>query len=90
MSSPGSVTNWLSQLHAGDPAAAQKLWERRTPAWLSPTVTSIYEERAFDRMPILADPLEDTGCTSADVLGHCRGGGEHVPGCWAVDLVLGR
>jgi DNA-directed RNA polymerase specialized sigma24 family protein len=28
MSSPGSVTNWLTQLQAGDPAAAQKLWER--------------------------------------------------------------
>jgi DNA-directed RNA polymerase specialized sigma24 family protein len=28
MSSEGSVTNWISQLQAGDPVAAQKLWER--------------------------------------------------------------
>src|SRR5262249_18379904 len=64
------------------------------PAWRSSTVTSlaqaIYEKRAFDRLPILADALEDAGCDNADVLGHSRGGDEHVRGCWVVDLVLGR
>jgi len=63
-------------------------------AWRTATVTSlaqaIYEERAFDRMPIMADALEDAGCADADVLGHCRGDGEHVRGCWVVDLVLGK
>jgi hypothetical protein len=28
MSSEGSVTQWLGQLQAGDPAAVQPLWER--------------------------------------------------------------
>ena len=28
MSSDGSVTGWLGQLRAGDPAAVQPLWER--------------------------------------------------------------
>jgi hypothetical protein len=51
---------------------------------------AVYDERAFDRLPVLADALEDAGCTDADILGHCRGGGEHVRGCWAVDLVLGK
>jgi hypothetical protein len=63
-------------------------------AWNGGTVpklaAAIYEERAFDRLPVLADALEDAGCTDADVLGHCRGGGEHVRGCWVVDLVLGK
>jgi hypothetical protein len=63
-------------------------------AWRTTSVTalaqSIYDDRAFDRMPILADALEDAGCDNADILGHCRGGGEHVRGCWVVDLVLGK
>jgi DNA-directed RNA polymerase specialized sigma24 family protein len=31
MSAPGSATNWLIQLKGGDPAAAQRLWERYFP-----------------------------------------------------------
>jgi hypothetical protein len=51
---------------------------------------AIYEERDFERMPILADALEDAGCTDKTILAHCRGGGPHVRGCWVVDLILGR
>jgi hypothetical protein len=47
----------------------------------------IYDERAFDRLPILADALQDAGCDSEDILDHCRGPGPHVRGCWVVDLV---
>jgi len=64
------------------------------PAWLTSTVTSlaqaIYDQRAFDRMPVLGDALEDAGCTHADVLQHCRQPAEHVRGCWLVDALLGK
>jgi hypothetical protein len=64
------------------------------PRWRSETVVAlasgIYAERAFDRMPILADALEEAGCDHADILAHCRGDGPHVRGCWVVDLVLGK
>jgi hypothetical protein len=50
----------------------------------------IYDERAYERLPILADALEDAGCTDTDVLNHCRQGGEHVRGCFVLDLLLGR
>ncbi len=64
------------------------------PAWLTPKVvaiaTAIYADCAFDRMPILADALEEAGCGNADVLLHCRGAGPHVRGCWVVDLLLGK
>ncbi len=67
------------------------------PAWLSwndgtirKLAQTIYDARAFDRLPLLADALEDAGCTDADILGHCRGGGEHVRGCWVIDALLGK
>jgi hypothetical protein len=63
------------------------------PAWRTSTVVAlaegIYQDRAFDRLPILADALQDVGCDNADVLTHCRQPGEHVRGCWVVDLLTG-
>jgi hypothetical protein len=65
------------------------------PSWRTSDVMllaqGIYAERAFDRIPILADALQDAGCTSDDILGHCRDTSlKHVRGCWVVDLVLGK
>jgi hypothetical protein len=51
---------------------------------------AIYEERAFDRLPILADALEEAGCTDTEMLRHLRSGGPHARGCWAVDLLLAK
>jgi hypothetical protein len=63
-------------------------------AWISSTARqvaqAIYDDRDFDRMPILADALEDAGCTSEEVLAHCRGESPHVSGCWVVDWILGK
>jgi hypothetical protein len=63
------------------------------PTWLTSTVTALarqmYEARDFAAMPILADALQDAGCVHEDILGHCRGDGPHVRGCWVVDLLLG-
>jgi hypothetical protein len=64
------------------------------PSWLTHTVTAlakgIYDKRAFDRLPILADAPEEAGCANADILAHCRKPGEHLRGCWVVDLLLGK
>jgi hypothetical protein len=70
------------------------------PCWLTSTVTDlaniIYEERKFDLMPVLADALEDGGCTDAHILEHCRLANDHYRlglhwrGCWVLDLLLGR
>ena len=46
--------------------------------------------RRFEDLPILADALEEAGCANQDLLAHCRHSGEHVRGCWAVDLLLGK
>jgi hypothetical protein len=50
---------------------------------------AIYDERAYHDLPVLADALLDAGCTSDAILAHCRAGGPHVRGCWALDRVLG-
>ncbi|HEY7315566.1 MAG TPA: hypothetical protein VH643_39925 [Gemmataceae bacterium] len=42
------------------------------------------------RLAVLADALEEAGCTDADILSHLRGPGPHVRGCWPVDLCLGK
>jgi hypothetical protein len=34
---------------------------------------AIDEERAWERMPILADALQEAGCDNEDILRHCRG-----------------
>jgi hypothetical protein len=42
------------------------------------------------RLAVLADALEEAGCGNAELLGHLRGPGPHVRGCWVVDLILSK
>jgi hypothetical protein len=64
------------------------------PGWRSgdavDVASEMYEAHDFTGMPVLADALEEAGCTNPDILSHCRGPGPHVRGCWVVDLVLGK
>jgi hypothetical protein len=69
------------------PIAVDQSWRTSTVVTLA---EGIYQERAFDRLPILADALQDAGCDNEDVLNHCRSEGPHVRGCWVVDLLTGR
>lgn len=50
--------------------------EYRWCPWLTPAVVkvarSIYDDRRFEELPILADALEEVGCTEAALLGHLR------------------
>ena len=63
-------------------------------AWLTEAVSALaeamYAERAFDRMPRLADAFEAAGCMNADLIEHCRSDREHARGCWVVDLLRGK
>jgi hypothetical protein len=70
---------------------------RLDPAWLAwnggavgSLARSIYAEKAFGEIPVLADALEDAGCADPAVLAHLRGGDSHARGCWVLDLLLGR
>jgi hypothetical protein len=68
---------------------------------LTPAVRTLaraaYEDRALpsgelDRqcLAVLADALEEAGCTDVQLLGHLRGPGPHVRGCWPLDLLLAK
>jgi hypothetical protein len=65
-----------------------------TLAWNDGTVVklaqALYEERAFERLPVLADALEDAGFSDASLLGHLRGPGPHCRGCFVLDGILGK
>jgi hypothetical protein len=72
-----------------------------SPAWQTPQVVALaqaaYDERDLPagtldttRLAVLADALEEGGCTDQTILDHLRGPGPHVRGCWVVDLLLGR
>lgn len=78
----------------GNPFLPPQPFLSATLTWNGGTVTQlarhIYDDRAFDRLPILADALEEAGCTDTDILNHCRQPGEHVRGCWLVDMLLGK
>jgi hypothetical protein len=98
----GTANNWqelnrqttLLRCVAGNPfrpgppiEPAQKTWNGGTIGKLA---LGIYNSRDFDRLTLLADAFEDAGCTDAELLGHLRGPGPHVRGCWAVDLLIQR
>jgi hypothetical protein len=71
------------------------------PSWQTPNVVSLaqaaYDNRILpagtldpDRLGILADALEDAGCTDPVILDHLRGPGPHVRGCFVIDALLGK
>jgi len=83
--------DWLLRCVFGDPFLPFVFFSR---AWLTPEVVNlartIYEERAFERMPLLGEALKGADCTNQEILNHCRSERSHVQGCWVVDLVLGK
>lgn len=75
--------------------------DRAWLAWNGHTIPklaqTIYDERDLPsghldagRLAILADALEEAGCSNVDILSHCRSPAPHVRGCWVVDLLLGK
>jgi hypothetical protein len=70
-------------------------------SWRTPEVLTLARQAAEDRLlpegtlaparlGVLAAALEAAGCTDAELLGHLRGPGPHVRGCWALDVVVGK
>lgn len=64
------------------------------PRWRTPEVRALaadaYGRRHFHDLPRVAGLLEHAGCDDPRLLHHCRSGGPHARGCWALDLLMGR
>jgi hypothetical protein len=75
--------------HRDAPQGCQWCDALRTPTVRSIAQT-IYHERTYTDLPVLADALEDAGCDRDALLDHLRSPGPHARGCWALDLILGK
>ena len=72
------------------PADINPEWLTARDGAVAKLAQRIYEDRCFDHLPILADALEEAGCTTEGILAHCRSPGPHVRGCWVVDRILAK
>jgi hypothetical protein len=102
MADPCSMSGLCDLMHDifGNPfrpvtlAPAVLTWNDATVVRLA---QAAYQERHMPagtldngRLAVLSDALEEAGCMDQDILGHLRGPGPHVRGCWPVDLLLGK
>jgi hypothetical protein len=91
----GAEGAWLAALVRdifGNPFRRPQLdwaWLRWEGGTVRKLAEGAYRDQAFDRLPVLADALEEAGCADEQLLAHCRGG-PHARGCWAIDLLLGQ
>jgi hypothetical protein len=79
------------------PVVIAEGWLRWNGGTVVHLAQAVYDERILPsgrldtgRLGILADALEDAGCTDTAILEHCRSGGDHVRGCWVVDALLNK
>jgi hypothetical protein len=72
------------------PVVGEQAWLSQKEGTVRRIAQAIYDERRFSDLPILADALEEADCSEPAILSHCRSAGEHVRGCWVVDLLLGK
>jgi hypothetical protein len=89
---PGSVCAVVRELFGNcfRRPGINPLWLQFGDGAVMKLAQGVYAEGAFDRLPVVADALEEAGCDDAALLGHCRSGDRHYRGCWAVDALLGK
>jgi hypothetical protein len=76
------------------PASECRPFSPRPPqrAWLTSAVLAlaraVHNLRLYNRLPILADALEEAGCDNPNLLAHCRVGRWHPHGCWIASWLM--
>lgn len=83
------LCRWLQDV-AGNPSHPVQF----QPEWRTPDAVAIasemYLRRDFGALPVLAEVLQEAGCEDPLPIRHCRKRGEHIRGCWVIDLVLSK
>lgn len=75
----------LPPTDARDPLRVEEAWLTETVLLLARGVAA---DVAFDRLPIVADALEEAGCDNVALLHHLRSGEPHRVECWALRRLL--
>jgi hypothetical protein len=83
------LCRWLRDLVGNPFRPARFLGAWRTSSAVG-IARAMYEHRDFVALPVLAESLREAGCRDARIFRHCNEPGEHIRGCWVVDLVLQR
>lgn len=70
------------------PVHVDQAWREWSGGIVVRLAKTIYDERRYGDLPILADALEEAGCRDGRMLAHCRQLARHVRGCWVLDALL--
>jgi hypothetical protein len=82
------IRQWAETCHRNRGPAIPTEWLSHGRGIIRDLADAITKERAFGRLPVLADALEEAGCENSEILCHCRSGSAHVRNCWVTDLIL--
>lgn len=77
--------SWMNQ---DGPNLIDSSWLSWNGGIVSKLAQAIAEEKTWDHLPILADALEEAGCSDPEILEHCRAGESHGDCCWIIDSLL--
>ena len=70
------------------PGAVDPAWLRWRDGTVPRLAADVRDRRNFDALPVLADALEEAGCTEARLLNHCRHPAvERMFSSWVADLL---
>jgi ATP-dependent Clp protease ATP-binding subunit ClpA len=84
--SRGSVRTELLAFRDRHPVESN--WLDRNSGAAFNIACAIVDERRWETLPILADALEEAGCTDLEMLAHLRTPANHQSGCWVLDRLL--
>jgi hypothetical protein len=85
--STSGVLEWLA---CTDPQAMMEFLRGKAGERPCPVKTHCDRGDCAKHFKKLVPADQEPGCQDQEILSHCRSGGEHVRGCWVVDLLLGK